>query len=164
MGRDAEIAMTAWEATIRRDHTCTCVTCDPDVRVDGARQGPQHIGVRFWGDYPGERHQDRDAIILLDGVEIGGVYEAILGDEGVVWVFRSVPWTDTDGTARDNGYHPCLTCRDAADREGRLSPDGYLLRPLPDGTEEQVSLGVCSMKLVGRVELRRPAAIPADAE
>ena len=147
-----------WEERVRRDHWCACATCDPSLRVTGERQGLQHVGVRFWG----EEEARRGAIILLDGLEIGNVFEAILGEQGTIWVYQSVPWTDERGD-HPRGYHPCLNCRDAAEKAGLLSPDGFLIRKLADGTEEQINFEICSLKRTGRVEIYRPA-VPADAK
>jgi hypothetical protein len=151
-----EVVMADWEAAIRQDHVCACVRCDPSLRVEGGRRGDHHIGVRFWGDYPGERSRQRGTMILVDGMEVSGAFEAILGAEGTVWAYRSVAWAGGSGT----GYHTCLTCRDAAQRDGLLSEDGFLLHRAADGTEEQLTIDICTIKLVGRVELRRPAAVP----
>lgn len=152
-----------WEAAIRRDHWCACMGCNPSLRIKRPGGELQRVGVRFWGASPIDREEWHDAVILLDGLAVGGVYEAVLGDEGAIWAFRSVPWTDARGVIHIEGYHPCLTCRDAAQRAGALSPDGFVLRRAADGTEEQVPLELCSLKRTGRVELRRPAAT-VDAE
>jgi hypothetical protein len=90
---------------IMADHACTCPTCTPAVAVSSARQGPQHIGVRFWDDNPEEGIHQRYAMLLLDGVEVAGVFEAVLGEQGKVWRYRGVP------SASDMGRHLCLTCR-----------------------------------------------------
>jgi hypothetical protein len=145
---DSDATSRAWLAAIRRDHRCACATCDPSLALDGIRRAPQHIGVRFWSDDP-------SAEILVDGQAVGGAFEAILGEEGLVWAYRATP--------SSAGYHPCLTCRDAAERDGRLSPDGYRLHQAADGTDEQLPFEICSLKLIGRVEIRREAR-SADGE
>jgi hypothetical protein len=145
---ESDAASRAWLVAIRRDHRCACARCDPSLALDGIRRAPQHIGVRFWSDDP-------KAEILVDGRVIDGVFEAILGEEGLVWAYRETP--------PSAGYHPCLTCCDAAERADLLSPDGYRLQRAADGTDEQVPFEICSLKLIGRVEIRR-AARPADGE
>ena len=127
------------DAAIRADHTCACAHDDPDLAVSSKRRGEHHIGVRFWDD-PDACAQGDTAEILVDGRVVHGVFEAILGVEGIVWRHRGVP------AASGEGRHVCLTCRDRLRRIGTEDDDLLL------------ACGICTEKLVGRVGFR---ALPA---
>lgn len=123
------------DAAIRADHRCSCPYDDPDLAVSSKRRGDHHIGVRFWDD-PEECARGKTAEILVDGVVVHGVFEAILGVEGVVWRHRGVP------AASHEGRHICLVCADRLREQG--SPDDSLL----------TSCGICTERLIGLVEFR----------
>jgi hypothetical protein len=125
---------------IRADHACTCPTCTPEIAVSSARQGPQHIGVRFWDDNPEESSRQKRAMILLDGVEVTGVFEAVLGEHGTIWRYRGVP------SGQYFGRHRCLNCLRKGN--GLIEQNGGLF-PV-DGVPEPQA---CQEMLAGAVEL-----------
>jgi hypothetical protein len=86
------------------EHECQCVHDDPSLAVMSQKTGDQHIGVRFW-DAPvaWSPANDTSAYITVDGMAQHGVFEAILGEEGIAWRFRE----GSDGATS----HLCLTCR-----------------------------------------------------
>jgi hypothetical protein len=86
---------------VPKDHICACPHDDPALEVMSKRQGPHHVGVRFWDEgIPLYRKAD----ILLDGQIVYGVFEAVLGDQGTVWRYRGIP------SSAGRNRHQCATC------------------------------------------------------
>lgn len=141
-----------WEK-VRADHTCTCTHDDPSLEVISTRQGPHHIGVRFWEDGTEEKQRDLNAQILLNGMVIEGVVEAILGDQGTIWRYRGVP------AASKEGRHVCQTCRQRAAAAGLGKDDGTVRFEMTErGTERATpEIRACMERLTGSVELRAKA-------
>lgn len=132
---------------VRRDHVCACLGCDPSVVVMSARVGPQHVGVRFWEDNPEERDKYYNVAVLLDGVEISGVFEAVLGEEGTIWRYRGLP------SPSSTGKHYCVTCLERGRRKIEENGGLYPSDGVPDWN-------LCQERLQGAVSLRvRPVTI-----
>jgi len=132
---------------IQHDHSCACSTCDPSLMSLPQRQGPQHIGVRFWDENPEERARDRNAMILLNGVEIAGVFEAVLREHGSIWRYRGVP------SESEKNRHLCQTCLKNGGHQIGANGGFYPVEGVP-------SPGICQEILKGSVELRaRPTTL-----
>jgi hypothetical protein len=134
------------EATIKANHTCACEQCDPSLTVFTQRQGPHHVGVRFWSDEEEVLDRQLKASILLDGVKVERAFEAILGDDGMVWAYRSEP----------AGVHMCVTCLERLRAKGLVASDSTWVIGGFTFTPEHI-VGVCTVKQAGKVELRVPA-------
>lgn len=136
---------------IRMDHRCSCPECDPRTAVHSQKTGPMHISVRWWDqdELPDGMPSRNQILILLDGVEISGVFEAVLGAEGSVWRYRGL-------AASESGKHLCVRCRQERSRQqARELDDGSLSVPtlFPE-------VQLCTERLDGAVELRaKPRAL-----
>lgn len=140
-------------ATQTTQHVCSCPSCDPSVKVEGPKQGPNHIAVRFWENDPeSARARQNKAFILLNGEPVHA-FEAILGDPGVVWYYP-----------QPEGYsHICATCRDEAVKQGKLSKvgDSYIvLHKKEDDVVVRLTpeMHPCQKRATGRVEIQMEPA------
>jgi hypothetical protein len=125
------------------DHVCTCTNCKPDLIVVGPEDGLPYVAVRFWGDASRTDEEGRETKdgtsasnwrILLDDVPVDDVFEAVLGDPGIIWSYQR----------NDLGYlHICQTCMDKASSERRYTKESEYNR-----------VPTCSTKRTGRVELK----------
>lgn len=140
--------LLAREDRVRAHHTCSCVVCEPSVVVDTTRHGDRpesHVSVRFWDVPSEEQARKRTGEILLDGEIVSGAFEALLGDPGTVWAYRTEP----------DGVHRCVRCIEQAARQGVLTED-RMVQVGQDGSGLVVhtAINLCTEKLTGQVELR----------
>jgi hypothetical protein len=90
-------------------HVCACVACNPSLALDGPRQRPDHIAVRF-GTFlkAGQPYWET----ALDGSIVDQVVEALPGEDGHVLRYTVDPGART--------AHLCRTC--APPHAGRFAP------------------------------------------
>lgn len=124
-------------ALARADHTCTCVNCDSTLKLPAERTNKNHVGVRFWEGNPDEEREQYGRYVFVNDVQVYA-FEAILGNEGVAWVFR--------GRDKPFGAHICQTCLDNDGCTPKSHEKGFCA--------QYADSAVCTQKLYGKVELR----------
>jgi hypothetical protein len=97
------------EMFMAENHVCACVGCNPALALDGPRERPDHIAVRFETYLKAGQPYWETA---LDGSIVDQVVEALPGDHGHVLRYTVDPGART--------AHLCRTC--APPHAGRFAP------------------------------------------